>query len=371
MYRIYFLFFLSFLFAVYNYGFAQTEEKEKHVPKTLHLLFAGDVMMHGPQIDAAEIIANKKYDFRPSFQYVKPIIEKADLAIANLELSLLGQPPYNGFPTFRSPIEVADALKDTGFDVLVTANNHANDLRKRGLVATINNVQDYGFYQTGSFRNQAERDLHYPLVIYKNGFKIALLNYTEITNNRNVESPSILNMMDEQVIENDMTTARNLKPDIIIVLLHWGEEYELYPTVKQETLAKQIIKWGAHLIVGAHPHVVQPIKQYRVKMDNDKFREGLVCYSLGNFISSQKKKNTDGGILFEAIFEKNDTSNITKFKKHRPIPIWRYMERKNGRVNQFYTLPVENFEKEDSFLTEDAREDMLESATVLEEVLKN
>ena len=370
MYKIFILSFISFLFVVCNYGLAQIEEKE-NIPKTLHLLFAGDVMMHGPQIDAAEIIENKKYDFKPSFQYVKPIIEKADLAIANLELSLLGQPPYNGFPTFRSPIEVADALKDTGFDVLVTANNHANDLRKKGLISTIDNVEKIGFYQTGSFRNQAERDLHYPLVIYKNGFKIALLNYTEITNNKNIETPSILNMMDEQVIQEDMATARNLNPDIIIVLLHWGEEYELYPTEEQEELAKQIIKWGAHLIVGAHPHVVQPIKQYRVKMDNGKLREGLVCFSLGNFISSQKKENTDGGILFEAIFEKNEVSDITKFRKHRAIPVWRYMERKDGRVHQFYTLPIEDFEKENSFLTEDAKEDMLECAEVIKGVLED
>ena len=106
-------------------------------------------------------------------------------------------------------------------------------------------------------------------------------------------------------------------------------------------------------------------------MKDGKLREGLVCYSLGNFISNQRKNNTDGGILFEAVFEKNTFSNITKFKKHQPIPIWRYIERKNDRIHQFYTLPIAEFQKEDSFLSEDDRTEMLEYLEGLKEVLED
>ena len=159
---------------------------------TLRLIFAGDVMGHAPQIASAQIGNTGKYDYKPCFRYIKPIIEQADLAIANLELTLPGKPPYNGYPMFRSPDELAVALKGAGFDILVTANNHANDSRGPGVTNTILTLRDNNFLQTGTFLNARDRSAHYPLMVYKNGFKIALLNYTYDTNGVPTEAPTIV-----------------------------------------------------------------------------------------------------------------------------------------------------------------------------------
>ncbi|MEL6923052.1 MAG: CapA family protein, partial [Bacteroidota bacterium] len=192
---------------------------------TLRLLFVGDVMGHGPQIRSAEILKNKVYNYDPCFQYVKPIIQQADLAIANLEVTLPGKPPYQGYPRFRSPNDLAHALRSAGFDLLVTANNHSNDAGKAGVISTIKTVQELGFYQTGTFKNQLDRDVFYPLLVYKNGFKLAFLNYTYDTNKIPTRPPTVVNEIDEALIKADLAEAQQLKPDAIIVVMHWGNEY--------------------------------------------------------------------------------------------------------------------------------------------------
>ena len=121
-------------------------------------------MQHQPQIKAAEIIPNKSYDYESCFKYVSPIIKSADLAIGNLEVTLPGTPPYQGYPQFRSPDDLAKGLRFTGFDMMVTANNHSNDAGKTGVIHTIETLKNYGFYQTGTFKSQEERDLFLSLI---------------------------------------------------------------------------------------------------------------------------------------------------------------------------------------------------------------
>ena len=134
-------------------GTAQTD--------TLRLIFTGDIMGHAPQIQSAEVVKNKKYDYEPCFQYIKPILERADIAIGNLELTLPGKAPYTGYPMFRSPDDLAGALKDAGLDLLVTANNHANDSHALGVSHTVQTLRDHGFLQTGTFKNRRDRDAFY------------------------------------------------------------------------------------------------------------------------------------------------------------------------------------------------------------------
>ena len=242
-----------------------------------------------------------------SFQYIKPIIEKADLAIANLEVTLPGKPPYRGYPQFRSPDELALALRLAGFDMLVTANNHSNDAGKKGVINTIATAKKYGFYQTGTFKNKKERELFYPLIVYKDDFKIAFLNYTYGTNGLKTKPPTIVNYIDEKLIEADMKLAKELKPDAIIVVTHWGKEYKYVENEKQRKLAKKIFNWGADLIIGMHPHVVQPIREMEILQKDSTLKKTLVTYSLGNFISGQTTPNTEGGFMFEITLEKNKT----------------------------------------------------------------
>ncbi|MBK9336508.1 MAG: CapA family protein [Lewinellaceae bacterium] len=306
---------------------------------TLRLLFAGDIMGHAPQIKSAETGPNQ-YDYRPCFQFVKPILEQADIAVGNLELTLPGKGPYSGYPMFRSPDALAMALRDAGFDILVTANNHSNDSRAPGLVSTIETVRNLGFQQTGTFKNQRDRDLFYPLMVYRNGFKLALLNYTYDTNGVPTQAPTIVNLIDTVRIAADLAEARARKPHFIIVVMHWGLEYQLQENAEQRKLARFLIRNGADMIIGAHPHVVQPIKVETATMPDGSEKSALVVYSLGNFISNQQKPGTDGGILFQVDLLHHKGVPRAEVGNYRYIPVWRYVHRDATGKTTYFALPT-------------------------------
>ena len=313
-------------------------------------------MGHKPQIKSAEIVKNKQYNYDPCFQYVKPIIEKADLAIANLEVTLPGEPPYLGYPSFRSPNELASALRNAGFDILVTANNHSNDAGKKGVINTITTSQKNGFYQTGTFKNIEDRELFYPLIVYKNDFKIAFLNYTYGTNSIKTQPPTFVNYIDEEQMEKDMKVAHQLQPDAIIVIAHWGKEYKLIESKKQNKVAKKLFDWGADLIIGMHPHVVQPIREMEILQKDSTIKKTLVTYSLGNFISNQTKLNTDGGLMFEISLLKNNITGKVTLGEHHYIPIWRYIFKESKKKRTYFALPISAFENgKEKWLAMDAQ----------------
>ncbi len=310
--------------------------------QTLELLFVGDVMGHGGQIEAAEVEANKRYDYFPCFEFVSHIVSEADLAIANLEVTLPGKPPYKGYPQFRSPNDLAVGLRLAGFDMLTTANNHSNDSRKAGLINTIDVCEKYGFHQTGTFRNAEEKEIRYPLIVHKDNFKIAFVNYTYGTNGLKTQAPTIVNRIEEEQIKIDLAEAKKLQPDYIIALMHWGDEYQLIENKMQRKLVDSLLNWGADMIVGAHPHVVQPI--YQKTHDTE---QKLVAYSLGNFISSQTKPNTDGGIILKVKLEKNFQNGETYLMGHEYLPIWRHIEKKENGKKVYRVLPIRDFEEND------------------------
>ncbi|MFK8101267.1 MAG: CapA family protein [Saprospiraceae bacterium] len=317
------------------------------IPQKLKLLFVGDIMGHKPQIKSAEITPNKMYDYLPCFQYVRPIIEQADFAIGNLEVTLPGKAPYQGYPRFRSPDDLAVALRNSGFDMMVTANNHSNDSGKKGVIHTLDVLQENGFYHTGTFKNQSDRDLYYPLIVYRNGFKLAFLNYTYDTNGLKTKPPTVVNLIEPTQIQKDIQAAQKMKPDAIIVLMHWGLEYRLKESPVQKKLAEQIFAWGADLVIGSHPHVVEPIRTMQVPQKDGSIKEVLVTYSLGNFISNQNKPNTDGGLVFEISLEKDPVSKKVKLGEHHFIPVWRYIHKDKLGKRTYHALPIAAFEQGD------------------------
>ena len=311
---------------------------------TLRLIFAGDIMGHAPQIKSAQTGAGK-YDYRPCFRHVKPILERADLAIGNLELTLPGKAPYNGYPMFRSPDALGEALKDAGFDILVTANNHSNDSRGAGLVKTIETLRNQGFQQTGTFKNQRDRDAFYPLMVYKNGFKLALLNYTYGTNGVPTDAPTIVNLIDTVQIAKDLAEARARKPHFIIVVMHWGLEYQVEENAEQRRQANFLLRHGADLVVGSHPHVVQPIRTETATLPDGSRKKAIVVYSLGNFISNQQQPGTDGGILFQVDLLHRKGVPYAEVGNYGYIPVWRYVAKEANGKSTFYALPVARYER--------------------------
>lgn len=323
----------------------------------MKLLFVGDIMGHDSQIESAKV-GEEHYDYTPCFQFVEGIIEKADLAIGNLELTLPGEPPYKGYPQFRSPNALASALRQAGFDMLVTANNHSNDAGLDGVVNTIQTLDEMGFYHTGTFQSAEEKEAYYPLIVYKNQFKLAFLNYTYGTNGLRTKPPSIVNLIDEEQIEGDLRTAKALQPDAIIVIMHWGNEYQLIESKEQSELATKLFDWGADLIIGAHPHVVQPIREYEIARSGEAPKRGLVAYSLGNFISGQRRENTDGGMILEIELVKDLATGETSLSDHNYIPVWRYIRKDRDGKQTFHVLPISSFEEEAAAILEMGQTDL-------------
>jgi poly-gamma-glutamate synthesis protein (capsule biosynthesis protein) len=306
----------------------------------LSLLFLGDIMQHDSQIKAAYNTKSTAYtyDYSPCFQFVKPYTESVDLAIGNLELTLAG-PPYKGYPQFSAPDELAIALKEIGMDVLVTANNHSLDRGKKGVDRTIEMLDSLKIVHTGTFRDTVERMNDYPLIIEKNNFKLALLNYTYGTNGIPVTKPNVVNLIDTTVIRKDIAKAKESKPDIIIVFTHWGTEYQSQPNVHQKKFTEFCFKKGAQLVVGSHPHVLQP-------MEWRKESNQLVAYSLGNFVSGQRDRYKDGGAMLQVSLMKilMDSVATTRIDSAGYILEWVY--RTNGAQKVYHVLPVPTFEND-------------------------
>ena len=273
---------------------------------SITLLFAGDFMQHQTQIDAAK--TNEGYDYSDCFKYLKEEISSADIAIGNLEVTLGGK-PYTGYPAFSAPDEFAFALKEAGFDIFLTANNHSLDRGKYGLERTIQVLDSINIPYLGTYINEDVRNEKYPLLVEKNGFRIALLNYTYGTNGIEVKMPNIVNYIDKVQMSEDIEKAKNFLPDVIIANIHWGEEYQQLPSRNQIELADWLLAQGVDHIIGSHPHVVQPIE---LRTDSVSGQQNIILYSLGNFISNMSAKHTDGGMMFKMTLEKDSTIRIAE-----------------------------------------------------------
>ncbi|MBO7489783.1 MAG: CapA family protein [Bacteroidales bacterium] len=273
----------------------------------LRLVFAGDLMGHVPLHNAARQ-SDGSYDYSPYFQYIKDYIQSVDLAVVNLEVTLAGK-PYTGYPCFSAPDAIAAAAQDAGFDIFVTANNHCMDKGRRGLERTIGVLDSLGVAHLGTYRTAQERYKDHPLIVERNGIRLALLNYTYGTNGISVREPNVVNMIDTAMMLRDLQTARLKKVDFVIAVVHWGVEYQKHNNKEQERIARWLFDNGCNAVIGAHPHVVQNMT-IDVNPDNERYPE-LVVYSMGNFLSNQHDPGCDGGILFELdLYKRGAVTNI-------------------------------------------------------------
>lgn len=293
------------------------------------LLFAGDLMQHITQIHAAK--TKDGYDYSTYFKYIKDEIQKADLAIANLEVTLGGK-PYTGYPTFSAPDEYLFAIKDAGFDVLITANNHILDKGKKGLERTTLMLDSFQIYHAGSYSDSLERVQRYPLLIEKNGFRISFLNYTYGTNGLEPTKPNIVNYMNKETMAKDILTSKSQQPDVIIACMHWGDEYVSLPNKEQKEWADWLFSQGVTHIIGSHPHVVQPLE---MRIDSITGNQNILVYSLGNFISNMHRRKTDGGILFKMELTK---TNLIYVSDCGYSLVW--TARKEGKRKNRTLIPV-------------------------------
>ena len=314
-----------FLFVFFQTVCVSGQEKQE-----LSLLFVGDVMSHGPQINAARNTATDSYDYDAGFQFVKPIIEQHDISIANLEVTHAGK-PYSGYPQFSAPEELSAALMEAGFDVLLTCNNHSCDGGAKGVIRTLDVLDKLGIQHTGTFRNKVERDKNYPLILNKNGMKVAILNYTYSTNGISVAAPIIINYIDSAVIKKDVEKAKKLGAEYLICTMHWGTEYQSLPNAYQKNWEKYCYDLGVDMVIGSHPHVIQPIEK---KIVNKK--EKLTVYSMGNYVSNQRDRYKNGGLMVGTTLQKI-AGEITLKEVHHSFV---YVHTKQEQaVKYYYILP--------------------------------
>lgn len=308
--------------------------------ESITLLFIGDIMGHDKQIESAMQPDGVTYDYTSCFDYIRGEISSADLAIANLEVTLAG-PPYKGYPRFSSPDALAVACKDAGIDVMVTANNHCLDRGKHGLERTIKVLDSLSILHTGTFLSYSDKKQKTPLVIEKNNFKLALLSYTYSTNEIPVPEPSFVNLAHTKKLLADIAKAKQTGPDAVILFIHWGTEYSNIPDKNQQLMADIFFKGGADIIIGSHPHVIQ-----KSILENRYGSNHFVAYSLGNFISNQKKAKTDGGQMVRLKLARKN--GITAVSDAKYMLTWTYGREYNGK-KKFYVLPCKDFEDRSDF----------------------
>ena len=261
-------------------------------PQEVTLLFAGDAMQHKTQLAKARQ-KDGTYDYSDCFTGIKAIVDSADYAVVNLETTLAYN-DFSGYPMFCTPVSYAESLRQAGFDLFLTSNNHCLDRRDKGLVRTIALLDSMGIPHIGTFRNKADRDTLAPKIVDVKGFKIAFLNYTYGTNGIKVQGNVVVDYIDRNKMAADIAAARKKGAEIVCVCIHWGDEYKLLPNNTQKNLADFLLKQGVDLIIGGHPHVIQPIE---MRTDPATGKNALLVYSLGNFISGMRKTDTRGGIM--------------------------------------------------------------------------
>lgn len=264
------------------------------------IVFAGDAMQHKAQIDAASR-GGGVYDYSDCFKALSPYISDADYAVVNLETPLGGE-PYSGYPCFSAPDSYLDALTDAGFDMMLTANNHTLDKRDRGLVRTLDKLDERNVTHLGTYRNAAERDSVLPMIVDIAGFKVGFLNYTYGTNGITLSSDAVVDYIDRDKMARDIARTRSCGAELVAVCVHWGLEYQLLPSPAQRQLADFLVEQGVDMIIGGHPHVIQPMEMRR-RADGSNV---VVVYSLGNFISNMKTVDTRGGAMVKVNLERDD-----------------------------------------------------------------
>ncbi len=303
--------------------------------KQIVIAAVGDVMMPG-SIQA--VVRRNKYNYDLLFERVAPDLSAADITFANLETPVDHKAKISGYPKFNARHELPAALKRAGVDIVTIANNHVMDAGVEGLKRTLDNITTAGLLYTGAGKTKTEAgEIKY--ITAKDLF-VAFLAYTYSTNERlpkrKEKEPGVNILRPDSKTDlshaADKVRQARQSADIVVVSLHWGDEYKTLPTRWQRQVAAELIEAGADIILGHHPHVLQPIETYTAKDG----RQGVIAFSLGNFISSQnhgvsfknrnhkRARGGDGIILSLTAVKKSDRTSVTKIEFQ---PIWTMREK--------------------------------------------
>lgn len=300
--------------------------EETPTDTTFTLTAIGDIMCHNTQYIDAYNDETGEYDFSYVFDDISLYTKTADICVGNLETTFAGEDVgYSSYPTFNTPDSLAYELKDIGVDVLSTAGNHALDKGFNGLSRTIDVLNNADISHLGTYKSKEEQDK--TLIKYVKGIKIAFVNFTYGTNGIPIPSdkPYCVNLIDENLMKEQIDRAKEEEPDIIIACMHWGTEYKTTPSSTQEQLADFLFKNGVDIILGTHPHVLEPMEKRTVTLDDGSTKDGFVIYSLGNFIADQNAEYTRDSIILNIDITKHTDGKIT-IDNYEYVPIYMYKD---------------------------------------------
>ena len=271
--------------------------------RTARIRAVGDLMMHKKQLEIARQ-QDGSYDFHPQYALIADALGNADYTIANLETTVgkYNNMAYSGFPLFNAPETYLDAVKDAGVDFLTLANNHMLDRYFDGMTHTVELVDQWGFDHGGAYRTPEEQAE--PVVVDVNGSKIGMLGYTQMTNGmerfcKTNPREYGIDYLKSDTFAEDVQKLRDAGAEVVIAMPHWGQEYRRKPEANTVSLAKKLVAAGVDVVLGSHPHMVQPVEYVTVETEDGGTRTGLVAYSLGNFVSNMVVQYTDSGIILD------------------------------------------------------------------------
>jgi poly-gamma-glutamate synthesis protein (capsule biosynthesis protein) len=345
----------------------ETQEKVDSII-TISVSFVGDLMCHSTQFNYA-YVEEDSFDFNGVFSEVKEYLSTSDFTIGNLETVFAGKEQgYSGYPFFNAPDDFLFALEEAGFDFLITANNHALDQGEKGVRRTIKKLDDLGLKHTGSFLSEKERTSYKLNSI--NGIKVAILAYSYGTNDVPIPKGKdyLINLIDTTLIKEDMFNVKKLNPDVTLVYFHFGEEYQRKPDSFQEDVVQKTIEYGADIIIGSHPHVIQPVNYFKTM--NGNIDTGFIAYSLGNFISNQRWRYTDVGVILTMDISKNVSTDSVYINDVKLLPTWVYKgntENGNGYIILPASISPEHYVM--NYLTEDDKLKMRQAFSDTDSIL--
>ncbi|MGN0574209.1 MAG: CapA family protein [Acutalibacteraceae bacterium] len=286
---------------------SQSETEQQEVFSRVSFVAVGDNLIHDTVYEQAAARVSDGYDFSYDYEKIADKIAAPDVAILNQETIISTEHNVSSYPMFNSPVEVGEEMLKIGFDVFNIATNHSLDCGEKGLISAINFWKSKNAITTGAYLNSD--DMANIPMNEVNGVKIAYLGFTESTNGLSLPDDTeviLVQAKDESLLQQQIAKAKETA-DVVIVNAHWGEEYTHEPNDNQRSLAQKLASWGADVIIGTHPHVIQPV-EYIVNSDG---RKTLVAYSLGNFISAQNRgPRMLGGMLNFEVVKNNATGEI-------------------------------------------------------------
>ncbi len=323
------------------------------------LMSTGDLLMHDPILEGAFHEETDTYDFSSIFTHIASYVKQADAAVANLEVALAGNEkyPYRGYPRFNCPDEIVDAAKDAGFSLLLTANNHTNDEGLYGIRRTMAALDERGMRFTGT--RESEEEKRYD-ILPVGGIPVGILNYT-YGSQREDGSPALNITLEEEAVplvnffqynrldafyeevEKQIAAMREDGARAVVFYIHWGTEYRLEPNKQQRAIAQKLCDLGVDVIIGGHPHVVQPIE---ILTSSATGKQTVCLYSMGNAVSNQriyrsalKSGHTEDGVLFSVTFSAFGDGTV-KLTAIDVLPTWVHWYKQEGK-DVFQIIPLD------------------------------